>query len=469
MQPPSSPPSASATSGSVSAAASATGPAQAPTQTLKLLARRDAAVARGVGRISPLAIERAEGCWLVDADGRRFLDFAGGIGVMSVGHSQPAILEAIVAQVQKLQHTCIHVATYEPYVALCETLVERFPHGRVAGEGTRAMLVNSGAEAVENAIKIARQTTGRPAILCFTEGFHGRTLMAMTLTSKAGYKVGCGPYAPEVYRLPYPNYYHRGDGLTPEQFVARELQRFRDALVNTVPASQVAGVILEVVQGEGGFVPCPPTWLQGIRTLCDEIGALLILDEVQSGFCRTGRWAAYEHMGVTPDLSTWAKALGAGTPIAAVIGRAQVMDRTQPGTLGGTYGGNPISCAAALASVALMERESLCARAEQLGQTVHARLLGLQQRYPIIGDVRGLGAMQAIELVEGGNPARPASAVTARILAAALERGLLLIAAGAHSNVLRLLPPLILTEHELDTAFDILEASFAEVLGVLSA
>lgn len=438
---------------------------QAPaTRAQNLLSRREAAVARGVGRINALTVERAEGCWLIDADGRRVLDFAGGIGVMSIGHGQVRVREAVEAQLRNLQHTCVHVATYEPYVALCETLVSLFPHGRTHGEATRAMLLNSGAEAVENAIKIARQTTGRPAVICFTEGFHGRTLMAMTLTSKAGYKVGCGPYAPEVYRLPYPNVFHRADGASHEHFVARELQRFREALTHTVPASQVAAVILEVVQGEGGFVPCPPGWLQGIRRLCDEIGALLILDEVQSGFCRTGKWAAYQHMDVIPDLSTWAKALGAGLPISAVIGRAHVMDKTQPGTLGGTYGGNPLACAAALASIEFMKDENLCGRAEALGKSLHSRLSSLQARYPIIGDVRGLGAMQAVELVEDGNPARPAGGVTGRILEAALRKGLLLIAAGANGNVLRLLPPLVISDAELDLAFEILDASFSEVL-----
>ena len=243
---------------------------------------------------------------LVDLEGRELIDFASGIGVMNVGHCQPAVVEAIRQQATKLLHTCIHVATYEPYVALCEKLAELLPHG----DRTKVMLVNSGAEAVENAVKIARQATNRPAIICYTEGFHGRTLMAMSLTSKYGYKIGCGPYAPEVYRLPFPNRYRYGDGLSEAVFVERELCRFRDSLINTVAAEQVAAVLLEPVQGEGGFVPVPPAYLRGLRELCDELGMMLILDEVQSGFCRTGRWAAYEHFGVVPDISTWAKVHG---------------------------------------------------------------------------------------------------------------------------------------------------------------
>ncbi len=269
--------------------------------------------------VTSATVATAQGSILVDGTGQELIDFASGIGVMTAGHCQPSVVEAIHQQAEKLLHACIHVATYEPYVALCEKLAELLPHG----EQTKVMLVNSGAEAVENAIKIARQATNRPAVMCYTEGFHGRTLMAMSLTSKYGYKIGCGPYAPEIYRLPFPNHYRYGDGLSELAFVERELCRFRDSLVNTVAAEQVAAVILEVVQGEGGFVQVPAEYLRGLRRICDEHGILLILDEVQSGFCRTGRWAAYDHFGVVPDISTWAKAMGGGLPIGAVVGKAQ--------------------------------------------------------------------------------------------------------------------------------------------------
>lgn len=421
-------------------------------KTEELLRRRDAVVSRGVGRLNGIAVETAEGATLTDADGRKLIDFATGIGVMGVGHGHPEVVDAIVAQARKLQHACIHVATYEPYVALCEKLAEKFPHGAK----TKVQLINSGAEAVENAIKIARQATGRGAVICFTEAFHGRTLLCLTLTSKVGYKTGAGPFAPEVYRLPYPNYYRYGDGLTPQAFVERELTRFRQALVNTVPPSQVAAVILEVVQGEGGFVPCPGDYLRGLRKLCDEHGIMLICDEVQSGFCRTGRWSAYEHHGVTPDLSTWAKALGGGLPISAVIGKAEIMDKAQPGTLGGTYGGNPIACAAALAAIGVMEKQGLASRAEAVGTRIKKRLLGLKERCPLVGDVRGMGAMMAMELVLERDPLKPATAAVAEIVKGCLARGVLIITAGAASNIVRLLPPLTIPDAELEQGLDVL-------------
>lgn len=422
-----------------------------------LLARRTAVVPTGAARVTTLVVDRAEGSYLLDPEGRRYLDFTTGIGVMALGHSHPEVLAAAKAQLDKLQHICFAVATYSPYVELCEALARRFPHG----ERTKAYLMNSGAEAVENAVKIARMATGRPAILCFTEAFHGRTLLGVTLTSKAGYKVGCGPYAPEVYRLQYPNYYRYGDGLSLDAFVERELRRFEQALISVVPASQVAAVLLEVVQGEGGFVPAPVAWLQGLQRICASHGILLICDEVQSGMGRTGAWAGYEHAGITPDLSTWAKALGNGFPIAAVVGRASVMDRTPVGTLGTTYGGNPLACAAALAVLNIMERDDIPGRARHLGELLSARLLALKARSPLVADVRGIGAMLAMELTHGA-PHLPATEATKRIEARCFERGLLLILAGAHSNIIRLLIPLTVSEADLARGLDILEQAVLE-------
>ena len=374
-----------------------------------LLARRAAVTPRGIPMVTSTVVASGHGATLIDASGNEFIDFASGIGVMSVGHCQSSVVEAIQQQAAKLLHTCIHIATYEPYIALCEKLVELLPHG----DHTKVMLVNSGAEAVENAVKIARQATNRPAIICFTEGFHGRTLMAMSLTSKYGYKVGCGPYAPEVYRLPFPNHYRYGDGLSEAAFVERELCRFRDSLTNTVAAEQVAAVLLEPVQGEGGFIPVPQAYLQGLRQLCDEHGMMLIMDEVQSGFCRTGHWGVFQHYGVVPDISTWAKAMGGGLPIGAVIGKAHVMDSARPGTIGGTFGGNPVACAAALATIRLMEELQLNARAGEIGRRVTDRFRAIQQRFPDwVGDVRGIGAMVAIELMMNGDPHQPATELT---------------------------------------------------------
>ncbi len=422
------------------------------TNSTDLLARRDAVMPRGIPKITPLAVSSAQGATLTTLEGRKVLDFATGIGVALVGHSHPDVVAAVCRQAEALQHTCIHVATYEPYVALCERLVELFPHG----EATKAMLLNSGAEAVENAIKIARQATGRPGVLCYTESFHGRTLLTMSLTSKVGYKMGCGPFAPEVYRLPYPNHYLYGEGLSESDFVERELWRLRRALSTTVPASNLAAILLEVVQGEGGFVPCPLDYLRGLRSLCDEHGILLIVDEVQTGFGRTGRWAAYEHAGITPDLSTWAKALGGGLPVSAVVGRAQVMDGAAPGTLGGTYGGNPVACAAACAAIDVMKREDVCVRAQRIGAVVESRFAELHRELAHVGDVRGLGAMRAIEFSYDRDPRQPAAPIAAKVTRASLEQGLLLLTTGIDGNVVRLLPPLLLDAEELQRGMDIL-------------
>lgn len=424
-----------------------------------LVERRRKVVAAGVGQFAgDTTAVSATGARIIDADGRELIDFAGGIGVMNVGHANEKVVAAIREQAGKLIHTCIHVATYEPYVALCEKLVELLPHG----ESTRAMLVNSGAEAVENAIKIARQATGRPAVLCYSEAFHGRTLMCMTLTSKTGYKIGCGPFAPEVYRLPYPNHFRYGDGLSIDDFVERELGRFEDALINQVPADHLAAVIIEPVLGEGGFVPAPAAYLRGLRSICDRHGIVLIFDEVQSGFGRTGRWASYEHAGVIPDISTWAKSMGGGLPIGAVLGRAEVMNAARPGTIGGTYGGNPVACAASLATIEAMEELSLNDRAMKIGETVRGRMEILRDRCDAIADVRGLGAMIGIEFCHDGNPRKPAGDLVKRITTICREHGVLVLPASSYGNVLRVLSPLVIGDAELNRGLDVMEAAILE-------
>ncbi len=427
------------------------------------MARRDAIVPRGAGRFHPLATAvSAKGAIITDAEGRELIDFAGGIGVVNVGHCDPEVVRAVQEQAATLMHTCIHVATYEPYLALCEKLAQLFPHG----DKTKVLLVNTGAEAVENAVKIARQATGRPAVLCYTESFHGRTMMAMSLTSKVGYKLGCGPFAPEVYRLPYPNRTKYGPGMSEGEFVERELLRFRQALLNTVPAEHLAAVILEPVQGEGGFVPVPAAYLKALRRLCDEHGIMLIIDEVQTGFGRTGKWAAYEHYGVTPDISTWAKSMGGGMPISCVIGRAEVMDAARPGTLGGTYGGNPVACAAALATIRSMEKLNINARGEKIGRVVRDRFLAMQKRHPrLIGEVRGLGAMMAMELVIDGDMDRPNTDAATKLVGACLERGLLIVTAGSSGNIMRTLAPLVITDEQLSRGLDILDAALDAIAG----
>jgi 4-aminobutyrate aminotransferase/(S)-3-amino-2-methylpropionate transaminase len=430
-------------------------------KTLELIERRKAAVARGVGMFTgAISAAAGSGAHLVDLDGRTLLDFASGIGVMSAGHCDPQVVAAISAQAQRLLHACIHVATYEPYVELCETLVRLLPHG----DQTKAMLVNSGAEAVENAVKIARQATRRPAILCYEGGFHGRTLLGMTLTAKSAYKRGCGPFAPEVYRLPFPNVFRDAQGMPVARFVDRELQRVRERFVTgPVPAEHVAAVIIESVQGEGGFVPVPPGYLAGLREICDENGILIICDEVQTGFCRTGRWAAYEHAGVVPDLSTWAKAMGGGLPIGAVVGRAAVMDAAEPGTIGGTFGGNPVACASALATIAVMQERDLNARAGHIGQIVRRRLERLQRACDVVADVRGMGAMLAMELCHGHDPTRPATTITALAAQRCRDQGVLVLTAGPFGNIIRVLTPLVIDDADLECGLDVIEASVVAV------
>lgn len=430
-----------------------------------LVARRHAVVARGVGQFAgDTTVARASGSTLWDADGRELIDFAGGIGVVNAGHCPAPVVKAIQAQAEKLLHASIHVATYEPYVALCERLIEVLPHG----PKTKAMLVNSGAEAVENAIKIARQATGRPAIFAYSEAFHGRTLLATTLTSKTAYKRGCGPFAPEVYRLPFPNRFRRGDGLSEPAFVKRELARLEEALVSTAGAEGVAAVIIEPVQGEGGFVPAPAAYLKGLREFCTRHGIVLICDEVQSGFFRAGAWSAYERAGIVPDLSTWAKSMGSGLPISAVLGRAEVVDAALPGTLGGTYGGNPVACAGAIATLELMKGMDMAGHAERVGSRVRSRLESLRERSKLVADVRGLGAMVAAEFCHDGDPERPAGEVVARATALCRERGLLVLPASAYGNVIRILSPLVIDDAELNRGLDILEASVLDAEKELS-
>ena len=429
-----------------------------------LIKRREAVLPRGIGMFpTRTTVASASGAILTDADGRKILDFATGIGVTALGHCHPKVVAAVAEQAATLMHACIHVSTYAPYLDLCETLVGLLPHG----PSTKAMLINSGAEAVENAVKIARQATGRQALLCYEGAFHGRTLLGMTLTAKSAYKRGSGPFAPEVYRLPFPDFFHRRGSATLEQFVAQELQQLQERFsTGPIPAEHVAAIIIEPIQGEGGFIPAPPAYLQGLRSICDEHGILLICDEVQTGFGRTGRWAAYEHAGIVPDLSTWAKAMGGGLPVAAVVGRSAVMDAAEPGTLGGTYGGNPVSCAAALATIKVMQDEQLLQRAQALGTRMLTRFQEIAQQTTALADVRGLGAMLALEFCHDGDPRRPGRKMAAAVALRCVELGLLILTAGAFGNVVRLLIPLTVSDDELDRGLNILEQSIKEVCAV---
>jgi 4-aminobutyrate aminotransferase/(S)-3-amino-2-methylpropionate transaminase len=418
----------------------------------KLIARRNAIVPEGLGMFSPLTIASAKGATTKDVDGKEFIDFAGGIGVLNAGHCPKRVVDAIVKQSRQLIHACFPVAIYEPYVELCEELARLFPHGR----STKVMLTNSGVEAVENAVKIARQATGKQGIICFTGGFHGRTLLGMSLTSKTGYKIGCGPFAPEVYRLPFPDYYKRNDGLSMDAFVKRELETFENYLHTMVDASNLAAVILELVQGEGGFVVAPTNYVKELYRMCKAKGILLIVDEVQTGFGRTGKWCAYHHYDIVPDISTWAKSMGSGMPIGAVIGRAEVMDKTTRGTLGGTYLGNPVACAASLATIQYMKDIDLNTKGEKIGKIVTTFFNKLKEECSAIGDVRGLGAMLAFELVKDNDPNKPDGDLGKALINACAQKGLLIISAGTSGSVVRILSPLIISKSQLVKGLGIL-------------
>lgn len=422
-------------------------------KSVELFERRKDAVANGVGVFNTATVSHASGAIITEVDGRELIDFAGGIGVVNAGHCPGPVVEAIREQAGKYIHTSFNVVTYEPYIQLCEELVEILPHG---GK-TKAMLVTTGAEAVENAIKIARQATKRQGILCFSDAYHGRTMMAMSLTSKVSYKIDCGPFAPEVYRLPFPNFYKKGNGRTLEEFVQDELALLQESTLNLVDINNLAAVIIEPIQGEGGFNPVPKAYLEGLRKFCDDNGVMLIFDEVQSGFCRTGNWASWQYYGVTPDISTYAKSMGSGLPIAAVVGKAEVMDSAAIGSIGGTYIGSPISCVASLATIQYMKDINLNEKALLIGDIIHTRLTKLKEECPAIGDVRGVGAMVGFEFVKNNDPKTPDTEICKKIVEACYEEGLIILSAGTYKNIIRILSPLVITLEELDKGLTILE------------
>jgi len=429
------------------------------TKSQELIARRKAAVPNGVGMFNHATAVRASGATIIDEDGHELIDFAGGIGVVNAGHCPPPVVKAIQEQAAKFLHVSFNVASYEPYIALCERLNALLPHGGP----TKTLLVSTGAEAVENAIKIARQATKRQGVLCFTDAFHGRTLMAMTLTSKVAYKPDCGPYAPEVYRTRFPNFYRHGAGRSEAQFVKAELDSLEVLGHNTIDPGQLACVIIELVQGEGGFNVAPKGYVQGLRKWCDQHGILLIFDEIQSGFGRTGAWSSFEHFGVTPDLSTWAKSLGSGLPIAAVMGKASIMDSAAPSSIGGTYIGSPVSCAAALATIDYMVEIDINAKGRHVGAVIRKRFEKMKAKHACIGDVRGLGAMMAMEFVVDRDPLRPDAATCAELMNACAKRDLIVITAGTEKNVIRVLCPLVISDELLNKGLDIIEEELEKI------
>ena len=419
-----------------------------------LIARRTAAAPIGLGRATDVVVERADGGLVFDVDGNTLIDFAGGIGMLAVGHCPPSVVKAIQDQAAKYIHTCALVTTYEPYVRLAELLNEVTP-GTFA---KKTILANSGAEAVENAVKLSRKYTGRPAIICFEGGYHGRTLLTLSLTSKYGlFKTGFGPFAPEIVRLPIPSIYRTPEGMSEAQYVDFGIRQLENAFVAQVDPKAVAAMIIEPVQGEAGFVPVPPRFLERIRELCTEHGIVMIADEVQCGMGRTGRLFAVEHYDIVPDLITTAKSLGAGMPIAAVTGRAEIMDSAHLGGIGGTYGGSPVACAAAIEALNIMRKPDFLAHARRLGDVMRGAMNAWQATCPIVGDVRGLGAMMLVEFVRDRDSKEPAPPEqTLQIARRAVADGVVIMRAGLYSNCIRLLPPLVMPEDMLREGLDVI-------------
>jgi 4-aminobutyrate aminotransferase/(S)-3-amino-2-methylpropionate transaminase len=421
--------------------------------------RRTSAVPRGVSNSLAVYVDYASNSELWDVEGRRYIDFASGISVLNVGHLHPRVVAAVAQQMQQVAHACFQVTPYESYVALAERLNALAP-------GTtpkKTILFSTGAEAVENALKIARYHTRRSAVIAFGGAFHGRTLATMTLTGKVQpYKAGFGPMLPEVFHVPFPMAYH---GVTPAMSLAAIEQLFK----SDIDPARVAAIIIEPVQGEGGFYAAPPEFLRSLRALCDRHGMVLIADEIQSGMARTGRMFAIEHAGVEPDLMTIAKSIGGGLPLSAVTGKAEIMDAPPPGGLGGTYAGSPVACAAALAVLDVIAEERLIERAQQLGAKLGARLKTLQGKYAAIGELRGLGAMVAIELVKNGSAEQPDADLTRALVQAAARHGLIILSCGVNGNVIRFLTPLTISDTLLAEGLDRLDAALSEVTHASSA
>jgi 4-aminobutyrate aminotransferase / (S)-3-amino-2-methylpropionate transaminase / 5-aminovalerate transaminase len=423
-------------------------------------ARREAAVPRGVSQATPVYVARAQDAWLEDVDGNRYLDFAGGIGCLNAGHRNPAVISGIESQLQDFLHTCVQITPYESYIRLAERMNALTP----GDFPKKTFFMNSGAEAVENAIKIARAHTGRSGVIAFEDAFHGRTMMALALTSKTHpYKAGFAPFPGEVYRVPYAYCYRCSYSLeypSCDVFCARHLE---DTFRRVVASEDVAAVIVEPVLGEGGFVAPPPEFFRIVMEICRNHGVLFIADEVQSGFGRTGKIFASEHYGIEPDILVTAKSLGGGLPLAAVTGRAEIMDAPGVGGLGGTFAGNPLSCAAANAVLDVFEQGDLLSRANSIGERFQKRAQEWKKRFEIIGEIRGLGAMRAIELVKSRKTREPAPEETKQISQYCYEHGLITVTAGTYGNVVRLLVPLVITDEQMDEGLDVLESALASV------
>jgi 4-aminobutyrate aminotransferase/(S)-3-amino-2-methylpropionate transaminase len=427
-------------------------------RSLAIVARREAATSRGAAKLTQIAAASAKGSTVEDVDGNRLLDFAGGIGALAVGHTPDAVVNALKTQAEHLIHLCAIVGSYEPFVAVAERLNAITP-----GDWTKkTILLNTGAEAIEAAIKLARSYTGRQAVIVFEGAYHGRTNLTMAMTSKyALFKKGFGPFAAEIYRLPFPNLYRRPEEMSEEGYVEYMVQQLDHALIAQVDPDSIAAIVIEPVQGEGGFLPTPPRFMTRIREICDEYGIVMVADEIQCGFGRTGKLFAMEHYRMAPDLIATAKSLAAGMPLAAVTGRAEILDAPHPGGMGGTYSGNPLACVAAIAAIDMIREPAFLERAVQLGGRMRSSLEALKDEFPVIGDVRGLGPMLVLELVTDPAEKGPAMEFTLRVTQEALKRGLIVIRAGLFSNCIRFLPPLNLTDEAWDEGLAVLREALA--------
>lgn len=425
-----------------------------------LLKERNAHVPQGAFNTHPIFAAKAKGALITDVEGKEYIDFAGGIGVNNIGHCDDEVLNAAYDQIQKYIHTCFHVVMYEPYVELAKRLNAITP----GNFPKKTMFLNSGAEAVENAIKVARHATGRSATIAFEDAFHGRTLLALSLTSKMKpYKFGFAPYAPEIYRMPYAYCYRCAFGLEYPSCEIHCAYFLREFFHTHISSEQVAALIVEPVQGEGGFIAPPKEYFKILKKICEDNGIVFIADEIQTGFGRTAKMFAMEHYGVEPDIVIMAKSMAAGLPLSAVTGKAELMDHPQVGGLGGTYGGNPVACRAGIAVLEQFEKMDLLSRAEKIGKKVLQRFRDIQEQFSVVGDVRGLGAMVGMELVVDRKTKEPATALTKQLVNRCREKGLVMISAGTHSNIIRPLMPLVITDEQLEKGLSIIEESLGEL------
>ncbi|MDU4751661.1 MAG: aspartate aminotransferase family protein [Clostridium butyricum] len=430
----------------------------------EVIKRREEAIPRAIKCVYPVVIERGEGAMIEDVDGNRFLDWIGGVGVLNVGFSHPEIIEEVKKQSEKYFHGMFNIVTHEGYVKLAEKLNDIVP---VKGDKKKTYFANSGAESDENAVKVAKAFTKRPNIICFSGAFHGRTNLTMAMTSKKAYAKGLGPFPEGIYRAEYPYLYRKPKGMNEEEAIKYYINSIYKVFEECSSADYIAAIVVEPLQGEGGFIPAPIEWVKAVRKICDENGIMLIADEVQSGFCRTGKMFASEYWkeaGVMPDILATAKSIGAGLPISAIVAREEIMESVLPGTIGGTYCGNPLSCAAAIKTIEIMERDNLAKRSLEIGEKVQAVYKKWMDKYEVIGDVRGLGGMIGIEFVTDKQSKTPNGEIVSKIVKNAVEKGLMLENSGTYGQVIRFLAPLVMTDEQLKAGLEIFEEAIKKAL-----